>query len=618
MNNSKKLKWYGIPAIGRFLAPHKGLLLLIILTMGSVTLIESAFPLFQQYAITHFIGANTVDTMGLYILAYLVVLFVETAINYVGCYSTWKAEIILDRDIRKACFDHVQTLSFGYFNQNSVGQIHARVMADPEKIGMLCSWGLFQFILNVGYIIGCFTVMMFLNVRLALLLLLVAPVEFVLAVYFQRKLREENHKVREMNSKITGDINEGITGARTIKSLVIEQRMQKDFEEDTKNMRRISWHAGILGARFRSSITFVTSVALALVLWQGGYLTMKGLVEIGTLSVFCNYTLNLSVYVKELAATLARLVDSQVNIERVLTLLETPSDVSDSPEVIARYGDSFHPKKENWEELNGSVAFEDVTFQYPDGDEEVLSHFNLEIPNGSMIAIVGETGAGKSTLVNLICRFYEPTSGRVLIDGRDARERSQLWLHSHIGYVLQTPHLFSGSVLENMRYGNPDASMAQIEEACRRVCADKVISRMKDGYNSEVGEGGDFLSTGEKQLLSFARALLADPRILVLDEATSSVDTLTEQLIQTAIAEITRERTSFVIAHRLSTIRSADLILVMQDGKIVERGTHEELMARQGYYHRLYTTQYKDDLAANALKKKQNLTLLLDTVTLEC
>lgn len=290
------------------------------------------------------------------------------------------------------------------------------------------------------------------------------------------------------------------------------------------------------------------------------------------------------------------LINTQVNIERVTRLLETESDVTDTPEVIAKYGDTFEPHRENWEPLHGDIEFRDVTFRYPDGDETVLEHFSLKVPQGTRVAIVGETGAGKSTLVNLVCRFYEPTDGAVLIDGRDARERSQLWLHSNIGYVLQSPHLFSGTVRDNLRYGKPDATDDEINAALRTVSADAVVARMDRGLDSEVGEGGDLLSTGEKQLLSFARAIIADPRILVLDEATSSVDTITEQIIQNAIGKVTAGRTSFIIAHRLSTVRDADVIIVVKDGKIVEEGRHSELMRRCGYYHSLYTRQYEKEV----------------------
>lgn len=344
-----------------------------------------------------------------------------------------------------------------------------------------------------------------------------------------------------------------------------------------------------------STTAFAASAALAIVLWQGGILTMRGVMLIGTLSVFMNYAQGMMEPIQWLVQVLSALTNVQVNVERFTKLMETESDVRDTPEVVEKYGDSFHPKKENWEPLYGDIEFRDVTFRYPDGQENILEHFNLKVPQGTNVAIVGETGAGKSTLVNLVCRFFEPTEGQVLIDGRDARERSQLWLHSNIGYVLQTPHLFSGSVLENLRYGNEHATMEQIEAAVRAVSADEIIARLPEGYESDVGEGGNSLSTGEKQLLSFARALLADPRIFVLDEATSSVDTVTERLIQNAIEKVMAGRTSFIIAHRLSTIRRADVILVVHGGRIVESGSHRELMAAKGAYWQLYTRQYREE-----------------------
>ena len=341
-----------------------------------------------------------------------------------------------------------------------------------------------------------------------------------------------------------------------------------------------------------------SSLALAIVLWQGGYIAES---EVGTFSMFMTYAQGLMEPVRWIVDAISDVITTQVNIERLTRLLGTVPDVKDTPEVIEKYGDSFNPKKENWEPIRGDIEFQDVSFRYPDGDEYVLEHFNLKIPFGSNIAIVGETGAGKSTLVNLVCRFFEPTEGRVLIDGRDARERSQLWLHSAIGYVLQTPHLFSGTVRENLLYGNPNATEEQIWEALRLVSAETLVRWMDKGLDSDVGEGGDLLSTGEKQLLSFARAILADPRILVLDEATASVDTLTEQKIQSAIETVIAGRTSLVIAHRLSTVRNADLILVVQDGKIVEQGTHAGLLKAGGYYARLYTRQYEDEQTSSAL-----------------
>ncbi len=326
-------------------------------------------------------------------------------------------------------------------------------------------------------------------------------------------------------------------------------------------------------------------------------MVQEDLIRLGTLSVFISYAVVIFEPIQQLARLLADLISCQANIERVMDLLEQTPNVTDRAEVIEKYGDHFQPKKENWEKIKGDIVFEDVSFRYPDGKEYVLEHFNLHVPAGMNVAIVGETGAGKSTLVNLVGRFFEPTAGRILIDGVDYRERSQLWLHSQIGYVLQNPHLFSGTVRENIRYGRLDATDAEVEEAARSVSADEVVRKLKDGYDSDVGESGGRLSTGEKQLLSFARAILADPAIFVLDEATSSIDTATEQLIQKATQKLLKGHTSFVIAHRLSTIRNADLILVVKDGKVIEQGTHEELLARQGYYRNLYDKQFEEEEA---------------------
>ena len=590
----KRLPFFGIPKLFPYLYPYRFRIISMILLGGVSSAIDAAYPLFNRYALDHFVGERTLRGIQWFVALYLILLFGQGIINYVSSVSCGKVEMMLDRDLRNDAFSHLQTLSFAYYNANSVGYIHARVMSDSGLIGEAVSWRMMNLVWNGFYVAGVFVVMLIINLRLALIIFLLVPVAVLLMTWFQRKLLFYNRKIREINSKITGNYNEGITGARTIKMLGVEEKMIGDFTKETQNMRRTSIREAHFSALFISTVAMMSALTLSLVLWQGGRLTMEGLMMIGTLSVFMSYALELLEPIQSIIETLSAFIAIEANIERVTRLLAEESDVTDTPEVIEKYGDAFRPKRENWEELEGEIEFRDVSFRYPDGDEYVLTDFNLKVPAGTNVAIVGETGAGKSTLVNLVCRFYEPTKGQVLIDGRDARARSLLWLHSNIGYVLQSPHLFSGTVRENLRYGKPDATDEEIMEALRIVSAESVLAKMEKGLDTDVGEGGGMLSTGEKQLLSFARAILADPRILVLDEATSSIDTVTEKAIQNAIAAVIKGRTSFVIAHRLSTIVDADVILVVKGGKIIGRGTHEELMRQKGYYYELYTRQYEE------------------------
>ena len=592
------LPFFGIPRILPYIKTYRKLMILMMICGLCGTSVDIILPLFQRYALNHFIGGGTLDTLPLYIVLYVAVTFFAACVNYISTRGAMTVEVSMNRDLRRAAFNHLQTLSFSYFNQNSVGYIHSRVMSDTSRIGGLVSWTMMDCVWHMSYLVGSLAVMLVINARMALLVMTLLPLIVVLFSLFQKKLITANRQIRELNSRITGDFNEGITGAKTIKTLVIEDKMTRDFVRDTQEIRQKSISAARLRGAFAVTMHLASSMALAIVLWQGGAIAAS---EVGTFSMFMSYAQGMMEPIRWIVDAISDVITTQVNIERLTRLLNTKSDVTDTPEVIEKYGDSFQPKKENWEEIRGDIRFEDVSFRYPDGDEYVLEHFNLDIPFGSNIAIVGETGAGKSTLVNLVCRFFEPTAGRVLIDGRDARERSQLWLHSAIGYVLQTPHLFSGTIRENLLYGNPDATDEEIAQALRLVSADEVVARMEKGIDTDVGEGGDLLSTGEKQLISFARAILANPRILVLDEATASVDTMTEQKIQAAIETIIRGRTSLVIAHRLSTVKNADLILVVHNGKIVEQGTHPQLLDQKGFYYRLYTRQYEDEATSSIL-----------------
>lgn len=593
-NKNVKLKYFGIPKLLPFVKPYKKIMISMIIMGALSSLIDSIYPLFNQYALNHFIALKTTDTIVPFIIVYIVILIVFVILNFVS--TTWagKIEMSVNRDLRNASFNHLQELSFSYFNQNNVGYVHARVMSDTGRIGQLVSWDMMDMVWQGSYLLFVLINMALINIHLAMYIMLIIPFAVILIIFFQKKLVALNRKIREINSKITSNFNEGITGAKSIKTLVVENKINHDFDVDSDDMEKTSVLAGRYSALFSSLVTMLSSITLAIILWKGGMINQEGIIMIGTLSVFMTYALNMLEPIQSIVGGIARLIAIQVNIERFTTLLETQSDVADRVEVVEKYGDTFHPKKENWEPLYGDVEFKDVSFKYPDGNEMVLEHFDLKVPQGTNVAIVGETGAGKSTLVNLVCRFFEPTYGQVLIDGKDARDRSQLWLHSNIGYVLQTPHLFSGTVRDNLRYGKPDATDEEIWKALKLVNAEFVIDKMDKGLDSEVGEGGDMLSTGEKQLISFARAILADPKILVLDEATASIDTLTEKAIQDAIFTVIKGRTSFVIAHRLSTIVDADVILVVKDGKIIERGKHAELMQAHGYYYDLYTRQYEE------------------------
>ena len=589
-----KLPLFGLPKLWPYIKKYRKLFIRMIIVGIVYSVFDAIYPLFNRYAINHYVEGKTLDTIPVFIILYLVITVTQCIINYFSVMYCSKMELYMDRDLRNEAFSHLQQVSLSYFNRNNVGYIHARVMSDTGKIGELVAWQIMDVVWWGSYLFFAIIVMFLIDARMAMFLIVLLPLAIIITLVFEKKLLIYNRQVRELNSKITSDINEGITGVKSIKTLAVEEKMSGEFRIDTDKMYRKSIRTTHHGAMFTSLMTLLSTMALAFVMWKGGNLTTKGLVQIGTLSVFMSYALAMLEPIQVIINTITRMIAVGVNIERYLSLMNTTGEVYDSEEVIAKYGDSFNPLYENFEELQGDIEFKDVTFQYPDGDEVILNDFNLVVKKGQSVAIVGETGAGKSTLVNLVCRFFEPTKGQILIDGKDAKERSLKWLHSNIGYVLQTPYLFSGSVRDNLIYGKEDASDEEIIEALEKVGAGNIIAKLENGLDTELGEGGDFLSTGEKQLLSIARALLADPKILILDEATSSVDSVTEYMVQKAIATVTKDRTSFIIAHRLSTVVGADTILLVSDGKIVERGTHKELMKQKGEYYSLYMRQFEE------------------------
>ena len=595
------LPFFGIPRILPFAKPYKKQFIGLVTAQILCSISDVLRPVLQKFALDHFVRESTLDGIVPFAFVYVLLIVLTAVISYFGVKGCLATEVSMDRDMRDKAFAHLQELSFDYYNQNSVGYIHARVMSDTSRIGELFTWQLFDGTYFALYVLGAAVVMLGIDVKLTGLVFLVVPVIIVLFAFFQGRLFDLHHQIREINSTITGNFNEGITGAKTIKSLAIEEKTDEEFMKETSHMKKKVMQSARTYGAFSMITNMASSCALALVLWKGGILAAD---QVGTFSLFMSYAQDLMEPVRWLVEVLALLVQAQVNIGRFTDLLNLKPTVTDSEEVIAKYGDCFDPKTENWEPIKGDIEFEHVDFKYPDGDEYILEDFNLKIPFGTNVAIVGETGAGKSTLANLICRFYEPTRGRLLIDGKDARERSQLWLHSALGYVLQAPHLFSGTIRDNMTYGKPDATEEEIQRAIGLVSLEGVLDKLEKGIETDVGEGGDLLSTGEKQLISFARAIIADPKIVVLDEATASVDTITEQKIQAAIDQVIKGRTSIVIAHRLSTVKNADIILVVDDGKIVEQGRHEELLAKKGYYYTLWMRQYEDAAISEVWGKK--------------
>ena len=580
-----------LPILGRY----KKIMVLMLLINSLTAVVDVIIPLFQQYAIRHFIEGKTLDGLPAYVFAYAAAILLEAAMVVGFARRAMHVEMYMGRDMRQDLFRHLQTLSLSFYNVTPVGYLITRVMNDTNRIAANMAWSLTDMAWSLLYILGAFGAMLVLNWRLALVVITVVPVIALLTVYFEPRILHWNRRVRKLNSKITGAFNEGIGGAKTSKTLVIEEQSIGSFRELTGSMRRSAVRASRLNAVYIPLTLFFSSMTVAIVLLQGGYLVVDQVLDIATLSVFVSYAMGIFEPIQALAANLAEFIALQASIERVTGLMDETPKITDTPEVIEKYGDCFDPKRENWEPIRGDIEFKDVTFRYPDGGDNVLEHFSLHIPAGTTVAIVGETGAGKSTLVNLACRFFEPTQGQILIDGRDYRERSQLWLHSSIGYVLQSPHLFSGTVRENIRYGRLDATDEECVSAARTANADGFIRRLPEGYHTMLTGDGANLSQGQRQLLSIARAAVKDPPIMVLDEATSSIDTRTEQHIQHGMDALMEGRTVFVIAHRLSTVRNADCIVVIEGGRIMEKGSHAQLMEEQGRYYQLYTGQFELD-----------------------
>ncbi len=517
----------------------------------------------------------------------------------------------MGHDIRRQGFDRLQELEFAYYDHRPIGWLITRLTSDCDRLARIIAWGTLDLTWGVSFVIMIAASLLLMNWRLALVVLAVLPPLAVISRYFQRAMLLSHRDIRRYNSQNTAGYNEAIQGVRTTKTLVREAENLEEFQRLSRDMFTASVRNARQAAVYFPIVMTLGSLAAGLALWGGGHLVTVGGMTLGTLVAFINFAGQFFNPINQMARILAEMQAAQAAGERVMGLLATEPAIKDSAEVRERLerfdrgGTGSAPEAgfapDGYPAKIESVEFRNVTFAY-DGGGPVLRDFNLTVHAGQTIALVGQSGGGKSTIVSLLCRFYEPTGGELLFNGVDYRRRSLLWLQAQLGIVLQTPHLFKGTVRENIRYGRLEATDAEVEEAARLVNAHDFISRMEHGYDTEVGEGGSRLSTGQKQLVSFARALLARPQIFVMDEATSSIDTETEQAIQAGLQRMLAGRISFVIAHRLSTIRRADRILVINRGKIEEAGRHEELLRRRGHYHELYTGQFRREREAAVLE----------------
>ncbi len=488
----------------------------------------------------------------------------------------------MNYDLRKTMFGRLQELSLSYYDKTPVGWIMARATSDARRVSELVSFGFLDFFWGSMSVIVFMAFMAVINWPLALIMLLIIPVMVACALLFQRHILGHWRDVRRLNSRITGNMAEGIHGVRVTKSLNREEANLAEFSPLATDMYRSSYKAAWLSALFLPVVQVIAALAISAVIQMGGWQFQQGAITIGGIQAFISYIFWMLFPIQEMARVFAQFQQAIASAERIFSLIDSIPDVQDQPGAASSVS------------LRGGVEFKGVHFAY-DPQHPVLSDFSLRVEDGETIALVGPTGAGKSTVVNLLCRFYEPQSGVIRIGGQDLRDMTLHALHSRIGMVLQTPYLFSGTLMENIRFGRLDAEDWEIRAAAQLAGADEFIEALPDGLETEVGEGGSLLSLGQRQLISLARAILAKPDIFIMDEATSSVDTLTEAKIQEGMFTLLATTTSFVIAHRLSTIRDADRILVIKDGGIAEMGNHAELIRAGGYYYDLYRKQFRSE-----------------------
>ena len=617
---SKKLNLSSWARVGKYAFRRYWLLLLMMSLMLIITFHDGSFvPLLNRAIIRSLttienqgnLSTNLIEDLSMdvtmlfgitftinyvqYILLIVSGILIRAVAIYLLFFTTNYLEMSVYINIREDAFAQVQKLSFSYFDKTSSGWLIARLQSDTSKISDMISWGITRFVWIAFELVFILITMFIISWQMSLVLLATVPIMLIIAPYFQFKILNLSRTARNAFSKYVAWLAEVIAGAKTIKTLSIENNVQKEANEIVTDIRDKAWKTAKTQAFFYPSVTLVSTITTAIVVFVGSSLMLSNTIiyDVSIFVLFIGFVSALYTPIQEFVDLFTELMASQSSVEKILSLIETVPMITDTPDVERKYGTLLQPKVDQYEPMRGDVEFKDLSFSYNPG-VEILHQMNLKIPQGQTVAIVGETGSGKSTTVNLLCRFYEPTSGELRIDGADYRTRSVGWLRHHIGYVQQTPFIFSGTIRKNIAYGKLDATDEMIIAASKAVGAHEFIMSLPKGYQTILRDGGSELSVGQKQLIAFARAIVRNPTIMILDEATSSIDTETEALIQKAINKTLKGRTSIVIAHRLSTIVDADRILVMSAGLIIEDGNHKQLMAKKGTYHKLYMNQFAE------------------------
>jgi len=562
------------------LRPHWKPTLGFLVTIALVSALDSVFTYLNKIMIDQGMAEKNVEILYRMAAYYGVLIVIQSGLVFLFIYLAGVLGERIQYDLRKKMFNHLQELSLAFYSQTQVGRLIARVTSDTTRVSDLMTWGLVDTTWAIMNISTATIFMLIINWKLGLSVFLIVPILLYIAVQFRKRILSEYRVSRRVNSLITGSYNETIQGVRVIKGLVREEENLNDFSKLTERMFSASYKAAWISALFLPTVQIISALALSVIVWYGGFQANTGALTIGGIYAFVSYLTFMLFPIQDLARVFSEMQHSIASAERIFKLIDSPPTVLDKPSAIEA------------KTILGDITFENVDFSY-DGQVKILENFDLRVKQGEMIALVGPTGGGKSTIVNLLCRFYEPSAGRIMFGNTDYTDFKLHSIHSKIGIVLQTPHLFSGSVQENIRYGRLEATEDEIISAAKTAGAHEFIANLEKGYQENVGESGGLLSVGQKQLISLARAILSKPELFIMDEATSSVDTLTEALIQQGMEKLMEGRTSFIIAHRLSTIRKASRILVIDGGKIKEIGSHYELLKQKGHYYKLYTNQFK-------------------------